>query len=165
MPVRSLHQGQSFAYGGARIEVLWPPAEYQSAAKPGNNDSLVLRVCYGRQAFLMAGDMERRVEEELLAENADVKADVLKVAHHGSRTSTSEAFLDAVHPALALIGVGEGNMYGYPTPVVLERLAARRIEVLRTDLEGQISVSTDGRRLRADTFAWSESAGGLYSVF
>jgi competence protein ComEC len=163
--VRSLRRGQEFAYGGARIEVLAPAPDYQPAAKPANDDSLVLRVRYGRCAFLLTGDIERRTEEDLLAANADLRADVLKVAHHGSRTSTSEAFLDAVHPALALISVGAGNTYGYPTPTVLARLAARRIQVLRTDLEGQISISTDGRRLTADTAAWAGTAGSLYSVF
>jgi competence protein ComEC len=163
--VVSMRRGQAFDYGGARIEVLAPVADYEPGERPVNHDSLVLRVRYGRHAFLMAGDMERRTEEELLAENADLKSDVLKVGHHGSKTSTTEPFLDAVHPAFALISAGQDNMYGYPAPPVLERLRSRGVEVLRTDLSGRVSFHTDGRRLSVDTIGWSATGGGLYSAF
>lgn len=164
--IRVLHRGRQFDYGGARVEVLAPAGDYVPASAPHNRDSLVLRVRYGRHAFLLTGDSERAAEREML-EEGDVAGpvDVLKVAHHGSRTSTTEEFLGAARPAFALITLGADNLYGYPHPDVLQRLAARGVRVLRTDRHGMVSIRTDGRRLHVDTAAWSAGPPGLYSVF
>lgn len=158
-----LRAGRGFDYGGARIEVLAPAAGYIPAGGPSNGDSLVLRVSYGRHSFLLAGDAQRDVEWEILGGVA--RADVLKLGHHGSRTSSTEEFLDAAHPAFALITAGPDNMYGYPHPDVVRRLEERRVAAFRTDRHGLVSFRTDGRRLRVDAAAWAASPGGLYSAF
>ncbi len=163
--IRVLRRGQRFGYGGAEIEVLAPASGYTPGPAPHNADSLVLRVRYGRHAFLLTGDTERAGERELLDEKLAGPADVLKVAHHGSRTSTSEEFLDAARPLFALVSLGADNLYGYPHPDVLKRLSARGIRVLRTDRHGLVRIRTDGQRLQVDTAAWRADRPGLYSVF
>ncbi len=140
-----------FTFGGAQIEVLAPLPGYLPAAEPKNNDSLVLRVICGRHSFLLTGDAERQIELWMLAENEVRPADVLKVAHHGSRTSSSDLFLDAVHHAFGIISVGYENSYGHPNREVLDRLEQRGAAVLRTDLDGQITIRSDGHRLHVET--------------
>jgi len=151
--VVALQQGQHFDYGGAQFEVLAPTSDYLPASTPRNNDSLVLRVAYGRRSVVLSGDMERQIESELLAANLVQHADVLKVAHHGSKTSTTEPFLEAVHPAFAMISAGVDNLYGHPHADVLERLHQANIEVLRTDRMGAITVRTDGWHIEVNTAA------------
>jgi competence protein ComEC len=147
------HPTGPFELSGARIEVLAPADDY-AAAKPGNNDSLVLRISYGSRSFLLTGDMERAIEAQLLASGADLHADVLKVGHHGSRTSSIQPFLDAVSPSVALVSAGFENGFGHPHPDVLARLSARHAAILRTDLEGRVTARTDGRRLWFETQGW-----------
>jgi len=106
-----------------------------------------VRLAFGRRAFLFTGDLERDSERLLLAAGRIQRADVLKVAHHGSRTSTSPAFLAAVRPSLAVISSGAGNGYGHPSPLVLARLRDAGAKVHRTDVHGGVIVSTDGERL------------------
>ena len=145
IPMRA---GRRFPYGGAQVEVLAPLPDYEPAPKPQNNDSLVLRVSYGGHSFLLAGDIERQVESELVARGLVSKTEVLKVAHHGGRTSSGGPFLDLARPALAVISAGFENSYSVPHREVIERLRERRVAVLRTDLGGLVTVRTDGRRLR-----------------
>jgi len=146
-----LTKGRQFDYGGARFEVLAPAADYVPASAPRNNDSLVLRLTYGQRSAILSGDVERQVESELVAENLVRHTDVLKVAHHGSKTSTTEPFLEAVHPAFAVISAGFENLYGHPNADVLDRLQAAKIEVFRTDQMGAITIRTDGRRVEIQT--------------
>lgn len=112
-----------------------------------NNYSTVIKVKYGEVAFLLTGDAEELLEQEILAGNADVKADVLKAGHHGSRSSTTPAFLKAVCPRYAVISVGAGNDYHHPHQVTLERLRKAGVDVLRTDQKGTIVFTTDGKEL------------------
>lgn len=161
----ALRGGRQFRYGGAAVRVLAPSPDYATSDTPRNDDSLVFRVTYGRHSFVMTGDSQRTTERELLDANLVEHADVLKVAHHGSRTSSSPEFLDALRPAFALISDGNGNSYGYPNRDVLERMNERRIAVLRTDNDGAISVQSDGKRLSVNTMRWSGSPNALYSVF
>ncbi|RLB40299.1 MAG: DNA internalization-related competence protein ComEC/Rec2, partial [Deltaproteobacteria bacterium] len=133
-------------FGGAELEVLWPCPRYD-AALGLNYNSISLRLVFGRRAFLFTGDLERDSERLLLAAGRIQRADVLKVAHHGSRTSTSPAFLAAVRPSLAVISSGAGNGYGHPSPLVLARLRDAGAKVHRTDVHGGVIVSTDGERL------------------
>jgi competence protein ComEC len=133
-------------FGGARLEVLWPCPRYD----PGlglNDNSLSLRLEYGRRAFLLTGDLEAEAETRLVREGRVAPADVLKVAHHGSRTSTTQAFLRAALPAIAVISSGAGNRYGHPSPEVLDRLRDAGATVLRTDRGGGVVIETDGDRL------------------
>jgi competence protein ComEC len=149
--ITPLAQGRQFDYGGTRFEVLAPAADYVAASMPRNNDSLVLRLTYGQRSALLSGDVERQVESELVATNLIRHTDVLKVAHHGSKTSTTEPFLEAVHPAFAVISAGFENLYGHPNADVLERLRAAKIEVFRTDQVGAVTIRTDGRRVQVET--------------
>lgn len=124
---------------------LWPPDEAVAPGGSVNDRSIILRVTYGRTSFLFTGDIEEPVETRLLGQGAPLATDVLKVAHHGSDTSSTPAFVAAVHPALALISVGVGNRFGHPTAGAIERLAGAQIR--RTDQEGAIEVLSDGTRL------------------
>lgn len=146
--------GRAVRFGEARLEVLAPTADYAPGEAPHNDDSLVLALEYGRHRFLLPGDIEKQGEAVLLDRDVVGRADVLKVAHHGSRSSTSEEWLEATRPALALISVGFQNAYNLPHPAVLERLAARRIPALRTDRCGLITVRSNGRHLELSTASW-----------
>jgi competence protein ComEC len=146
-----MHFPRRFTFGGAAIEVLAPSPDYVPRDIPGNNDSLVLRVAYGRNGFLLTGDAERPIEREMLAEGEIRPTDVLKVAHHGSRTSSTEDFLSAVEPVFAVISVGFENSYGHPNRDVIDRLRQHRAVVYRTDQDGLITVRSDGHRLHVDT--------------
>lgn len=143
-------RGRSFDYGGAHVDVLAPSADYVPAVTPKNNDSLVLRVCFRERSFLLSGDIERQVEYGLLDSGVLRRSDVLKVAHHGSKTSSTAAFLDAAHPIFAVISAGPENPYGHPHPEILRRFGERRVPVFRTDEMGLVTIRTDGWRLRVD---------------
>jgi len=155
IPASQKHPAGPIERSGATLEILAPSDDYL-ADKPGNNDSLVLRISYGSRSFLLTGDMERGIESKLLASGADLHADVLKVGHHGSRTSSTEPFLEAVSPSVALISAGFENSFGHPHPDVLGRLSARHTAILRTDLDGLVSAQTDGRGLWFTLDAWQE---------
>jgi competence protein ComEC len=144
--------GRVRSAGGARIQLLWPCPRYEST-RDANDNSLVLRIDYGRHGLLFAGDAEQHAEASLLARGVPLRADVLKVAHHGSRTSTSEAFLRAVAPRLALISAGAGNRFGHPHAEVVERLRARVRQVVSLADEGGTVVHSDGRTLRFEAFS------------
>jgi competence protein ComEC len=154
-----LHRGQRFHYGGAELEVVAPSLDYVPKESPQNNDSLAFRVTFGRHSFLLSGDIERQVESELIAEGLVHKTDVLKVPHHGSKTSSTAAFLDLLQPGFAVMSAGFENSYGHPHAEVLERYQDLRSCVLRTDLDGIVTIRTDGRRLRIDTGRWSGALG------
>ncbi|MGA3186022.1 MAG: DNA internalization-related competence protein ComEC/Rec2 [Bryobacteraceae bacterium] len=157
IPVLRQHEEPAFDFSGARIEILSPPRNF-APLKSGNNDSLAFRIQFGSRSFLLTGDMEKPMEGRLLSEHADLQADVLKVGHHGSKTSTIQPFLDAVSPSIALISDGLGNSFGHPHKDVLARLRDRHTAVLRTDLDGLITVRTDGQRLTMDTAQWSKGS-------
>jgi competence protein ComEC len=140
-----------FQCGGAQVEVLAPFPDYVPGDAPKNNDSLVLRLRFGRHAFFLGGDVERQIEWGMLAANELDHADVLKVAHHGSKTSSTEQFLSAVTPTFAVISAGFENSYGHPNRDVLERLEQHHSEILRTDQQGLITIRSDGRRLTVET--------------
>lgn len=138
--------------GGALLRVLGPCPR----AVPGrnaNDNSLVLRLRYGERSVLFTGDAEQEQEQELLtSERSALRADVLKVGHHGSRTSTSPAFLGAVNPALATISCGMRNSYGHPHAVTLDTLTHGKVPYARLDDTGSVRVSTDGKNLNLSTF-------------
>ncbi len=118
-----------------------------------NDFSVVLHLQYGSTAFLFTGDAEETSEAEMLRSGYPLNADVLKVAHHGSRTSSGKRFLEAVRPSIAVIQVGADNRYGHPTQEVLERLAALDATVYRTDTHGTVIVRSDGETLQVETLA------------
>ncbi len=141
--------------GGVEFEVLGPPADghrSDGSAISSNDSSLVLLARFGKHRFLLTGDVEERGELELLSTKAVMRVDVLKVAHHGSRTSSHQAFLDRLRPTFGVISAGFRNTYRHPHEEVLNRLAASGVTILRTDLEGASTVSSDGRRLYVTSF-------------
>ena len=150
IPVRHLTRGSPFGFGGASVQILAPSQDYPPDAKPKNDDSLVMRIEYGSTAFLLTGDMEKRIEEELYAGGLLRHADVLKVGHHGSRSSSTPELLEAVHPAFGIISDGFDNSYGHPHPLTIAALNERRVATYRTDLVGLIDVVSDGRRIRVN---------------
>jgi competence protein ComEC len=152
VPLRSLARGQSFELEGVRVAALAPFADQLAAARSGNDESLVLRLAFGERAFLLTGDIERRAEARLVAAGEELRADVLKVAHHGSRTSSVPEFLERVRPSYAVISVAAPSPFEHPHPQVLENLRRAGAEVLQTSACGAVTISTDGRDLRVETF-------------
>lgn len=132
--------------GGVRVQVLSPCPRFVSGLG-ANDNSFVIRFSLGRRAFLFTGDAEHEAEAHLLASGAQLQADFLKVGHHGSRTSSTPAFLDAVQPRVASMSTGVRNRFGHPHTATLEKLRARGILAVRTDRFGAIRVETDGNRL------------------
>lgn len=112
-----------------------------------NNYSAVIKITYGSSKFLFTGDAEKLSEEEILNKNYDVSADVLKVGHHGSSTSSSKAFLDKVSPKIAVISLGENNDYGHPHRETTNELKKRNIQVYRTDVDGSVVLISDGQKI------------------
>ncbi|MEJ7808832.1 MAG: DNA internalization-related competence protein ComEC/Rec2, partial [Gemmatimonadaceae bacterium] len=140
--------GDSALVDGVRVAFLAPDSAWTRQLDDPNEASVVMSVRYGALKFLLVGDAERREEEWLLDHAAaDLRADVLKVGHHGSATSTTAAFLAAVRPRVALVSVGTGNSYGHPSADVVLALGASGAEVLRTDRDGTIVLRTDGHSL------------------
>jgi competence protein ComEC len=133
--------------GGAAIRFLAPSPEYVPGAAPGNNDSLVFEVTYGRRSILMTGDAERPVEADMLQAGQIRPVTLLKVGHHGSRTSSSEAFLDQLQPRFAFISDGYLNQFHHPHPDVLARLAEHHTLIFRTDQRGLLTFRTDGDKV------------------
>jgi competence protein ComEC len=135
--------GKPRTLGGLLVKVLWPCPSYDAGYDP-NDNSLVLRIQYGRRAVLFAGDIEAHAEGALLASRQPVHADVLKVPHHGSRTSTSQELLRAVAPELAIVSAGAINRFGHPHPTVMARLQASVRHILDLGQSGGAIVTTDG---------------------
>ncbi len=140
--------GSSFALGPAMVKILWPDEKLSDNL---NDCSIVVRVIYGKFSALLAGDIEAGAEQTLVRGKMLSPAVVLKVAHHGSGTSTTSAFLAVLRPAIAIISAGAGNSYGHPAASVLARLKASGAKVYRTDLDGTVSVKTDGESWQVET--------------
>ena len=137
--------------GGARLTLLAPtmPLLTKEQLKGGGNEpnanSIVARLDYGSFSLLLPGDAEEQTEHRLLTKDLNLSADILKVSHHGSKYASAEDYLERVKPKVAIISCGEWNRYGHPAQVVLDRLKAADIKVYRTDLQGEITITTRGR--------------------
>jgi competence protein ComEC len=146
--------------GGAILTVLGPTEPFftKEQMKAGGNDtnanSIVLRLDYGDFSMLFMGDAESQTEERMLSKDLDLKAKVIKIAHHGSKYATSENFIKRAQPEAAIISDGSWNRYGHPAQVVLDRLKAANAKVFRTDLQGEVTITTKGKG----------DAGKLYEI-
>jgi competence protein ComEC len=154
-PSGRLAAGDRFALDDVRFQVLWPdrtavPREPPDTGSGINNVSIVLLGSFGAQRFLLTGDAEEGIDPILVARGLP-PVDLLKVAHHGSRTATSDALLTATRPAVALVSVGAKNTFGHPAPGTLARLAAHGVTTFRTDLEGSLDAVLDGHALTVRT--------------
>ena len=141
-------EGDDFDLGGAKVEVLFPPRDWPVGLEPKNNDSMVMHVSYGGTSVLLEGDAEKAVERRIASLHPE-HADLLKVGHHGSSTSTTPEILQSVKPSLAVISCGFRTSFGFPRPDVLTRLAAAGIHVYRTDLDGAVTFYLDGHSVTA----------------
>ena len=151
VPIVHETAGSTFTWGNGTVEDLWPDDSVQ-AADASNNESLVLHLTDGHLGFLLTGDIEKKAESRLVEDHAPIESDFLKVPHHGSKTSSTEEFLEAVAPKVAVASVGEGNPFGHPAPIVVERYARAGVRFLRTDRDGAVTALTDGRSLSVRTF-------------
>ncbi len=140
--------GDEIQLGSSTVEFLGPVDEN---GKDLNSTSIVLKITYGNTSFLFTGDAESDEEEEILNSGADLKSTVLKVGHHGSRTSTSYPFLREVMPQYAVISVEKGNSYGHPNEETLSKLSDAGVEVYRTDESGDIVMTSDGNSINIVT--------------
>jgi competence protein ComEC len=145
--IRQHVAGDELGWGGTKIRVLSPPADWQPKPQPKNDDSLALLIGYGNTRALLAGDLEKKMERFIASEAP--RADLLKVAHHGSATSTTPELLNAVHPQFAVISAGYHNSFGHPRQVVLDRLQAAQVRTYRTDLQGAVTFLLDGKSVEA----------------
>lgn len=136
---------KSFNLGDAIVDTIYVGDDDTDL----NNSSIVLKVTYGRNAFLFMADAETKVEKKIM--NKDISADVLKVGHHGSSNGTSKEFLQEVNPTYAIISVGKGNDYGHPHKATLKRLNNQNVKVHRTDKENTIIVTSDGNNITIST--------------
>ena len=142
---RTLAAGDELERGGAVVRALWPPRSWRPSGFPSNDDSLVLRLSYHGASVLLPGDISTKVEQELLASGERLESQVLKVAHHGSNSSTSSEFLARVNPRLAILTGGSGGFGNLPSPETLGRLRERGIRVFRSDVDGATTVEvSDG---------------------
>jgi competence protein ComEC len=145
-------RGEELRWGEARLRVLHPPLPDWERQRVRNDDSIVIELLFGEVAILLTGDISAEIEREILPMLTPARIRVLKVAHHGSRTSSSRELLEGWRPQVAVISAGRGNTFGHPAPEVLQRLASIGARIYRTDLDGQITIETDGRSLRLRTF-------------
>ncbi|MFH1255159.1 MAG: ComEC/Rec2 family competence protein [bacterium] len=138
---------------GAKMEILYPDESLlDKTFEDLNQSSIVIRLSLGKNKFLLTGDAGEEVEKKLMASGADLGADILKVGHHGSQYSSGQEFLDKVRPEMAVIQAGKGNDFGHPSLRIINRLERLGAEILRTDLNGTIKITSDGMKIQALPF-------------
>ena len=151
VPVIRKQSGDKGEIDGVELLVLSPAADW-TPKRVSNNDSLVIRLGYGARHILLAGDAESRMERRLVEEELPIASDILKVGHHGSKTSTTAPFLSRVAPRFGVISVGAFSRFGHPNQEVLEALEGAGVRIYRTDGDGSITASTDGNRIEFALF-------------
>src|SRR6185369_8892681 len=152
VPVERIGAGDALRFGRVTAEVFWPMASRDQLAPSRNNDSVVLRFNFGENFILFTGDVEKEAELAMVSAGLDLRSDLVKVAHHGSRTSSVEQFVEATRPGVAIISVGRSSIFGHPNKDVVERWRAGGAQVMTTGEKGTISVVTDGHSLQLQTF-------------
>lgn len=153
--------GSVFYLGGASVTVLSPDRSYDNP----NDSSIALLIKYGETSFLFTGDAEQAAEENMLDGNISLSADVYKAGHHGSRTSSSDSFIQAVNPEYVVISCGEGNTYGHPHAETLNKLRKMGVKLYRTDEQGSLVATSDGKNITwnaapSETWKSGEPSGG-----
>jgi competence protein ComEC len=145
-----VEKGQEILVGNVIIDILYPKESLagQELKNTSNDSGVVFRLVFEKNSFLFTGDISSKIEKEIVEENSDIISNVLKVAHHGSKYSTPDELLNSVKPQIAVISVGKNNTYGHPTPEVLQKLDKFGIKVLRTDIDGDIEIVSDGETIK-----------------
>ena len=156
--------GDELRFGEATASVLSPPPLANTNAPSRNNDSIVLCLRLGRRALLLTGDIEMAGEERMLRANENLLVDVVKVAHHGSKTSSIPPLIAATEPRFAVVSVGKISIFGHPSPEVVERWRAAGAQVLTTGNSGTITLTTDGRDLELETFVAEVAGSSVYRI-
>jgi len=157
-----IEAGDVIHFGDVTVSVLWPPA---TGEKSTNNDSIVLQIQYRERSILLTGDIEQAAERSLLTSQQELHADVIKVPHHGSKTSSTEGFVAATNPAVAIISVGRTSRFGHPHKEVVERWQSSGATVLTTGHSGTITITTDGHDLSLKTFIQPQKGTKTQNVF
>ncbi len=150
--VEQRQAGEEMPIGGVRVRVLHPPLPDWERQRVRNDDSVVLEVVYGDVAVLLLGDVGAGIERSILSRLTPARRRILKVAHHGNRTSTSRELLEHWRPQIAIISSGRGNTFGHPAPEVVRRLESIGATIYRTDLDGQVTIETDGTHVHVRTY-------------
>lgn len=148
MKVTKAVPGNSYTFGDASFTIIAPVSDYGNDL---NNWSIVLRMTFGNTSFLFTGDAEDKAEEDILSSGATLTADVMKIGHHGSHSSTTQKFLDTVKPTSAVIMCGTGNSYEHPHQETLDKLTANGVSLYRTDKQGTIIATSDGKTIKWNT--------------
>jgi len=143
--------GQKFFLGSAAATVLAPFGEGENSGRDLNNNSVVLRLVYGRTSFLFMGDAGFEEESAILARGIALKSDVIKIGHHGSSTSTGDDFFGRVRPSISVISVGRVNRYGHPSPRAINIVNSLGSKLYRTDIDGAVTMTSDGKTIRIRT--------------
>ena len=152
VPIERIGAGDTLRFGEVAVDVLWPAPTDNLDAPWRNNDGTVLRIRYGAQAFLFTADIEKEAERGILSRGADLRSNIVKVAHHGSRTSSTQDFVAATRGSLAIISVGRTSVFGHPNKEVVDRWRASGAQMMTTGERGTISVVTDGKESKVSTF-------------
>jgi competence protein ComEC len=152
IPVEIIARGDVLKFGDTTVDVLWPDLSNDSDDVYDNKHSAVIRIVYGLRSFLLVGDIESESEAALVTRGDALRSDLIKVAHHGSRTSSSQQMVDKVNPTYAVVSVGRYSRFGHPNADVIQRWIANSADVRTTGERGLISVSTEGKDLRLETF-------------
>jgi competence protein ComEC len=152
IPFQVITTGDILDFGEVSIEVLNPQADSDADAIYDNDHSLVLRIIYGSRVFLLTGDIEKGSENALLENGVNLSADVVKAAHHGSRTSSTSGFVNATGAEVVIFSVGRSSPFGHPHPDIVERWRASGAKVMTTGERGMVSISTNGSDLYISTF-------------
>ncbi len=149
IPYKTPRRGDKIELDNLTFDIIHPGEDVDEYSL--NDASITAHLQYGQISFIFTGDIEESAEREIIETDIDIKSTVLKVAHHGSKTSTNDYFLDAVNPEVAIIQVGEDNRFKHPAPEVINRLQANNIEIFRNDLNGGIVINTDGETYSLET--------------
>lgn len=141
---------------GLYFYVLWPSETDMISNNAINNNSLVCKLIYNNFSMIFTGDIEEIAEKAILSKYVNnqeiLNADILKVAHHGSKTSSIKEFINVVNPKYAVIGVGKDNKFGHPSEKTIENLNSKKVKIYRTDISGEIVIITDGNNVRIEGF-------------
>ncbi|MEP7149127.1 MAG: ComEC/Rec2 family competence protein [Acidobacteriota bacterium] len=150
--VTTVHRSDEFSIGGATVQIL-NPKDDASTTRSANDSSVLMKITFGNRAFLLTGDIERDTENELLADSScDLRADVIKVPHHGSRTSSTDGFVNRVQAIMAVISVGRRSRFGHPHPEIIARWRESGASVVTTGEKGTVTITTDGNTLQINRF-------------
>ena len=149
IPFKTPRRGDKIELDNLTFDIVHPGENVEEYSL--NDASITAHLQYGQISFIFTGDIEESAEREIVETGIDIKSTVLKVAHHGSRTSTNDYFLEAVNPEVAIIQVGEDNRFGHPAPEVINRLQENNIDIYRNDLNGDIVINTDGETYTIET--------------